>query len=469
MLWSLAIMVLAGCASRPINEPIAQVDPNSGYRPHLLIQKRQNNDPHTFFVLSFSGGGTRAAAFSYGVLEELRRTEVNVSGQHRRLIDEVDVITGVSGGSFTALSYALYGDRLFSEYEERFLKRDVQGALTRRTLNPFNWWKFIGGSAGRSELAAEYYDEILFENATFGDLLERQGPVAIATGTDLSTGSRLAFFQNDFDLLCSDLNKIRLSRAAATSSAVPIALSPVTFNNYGGNCGYQYPAWVRSVADPENRARPAGRAYQRYREMQDFQNSKDRPFIHLVDGGVADNIGVRGVLEALEELAASAEFRGDVGFGVIRRIVLLVVNSRSSPSTDWDRRESPPGMIGQLLQASGVPIDRYSFETIETMKDRAEVWKWRRDLLVAQARLAGATEEEAEKSIPKISLHVLDVSFDAISDPKERAYFMDLPTSFVLPAEDIDKLREIAGRLLHQSIEYETIVRELGGSPTNRQ
>ena len=298
MLCFLPIWELVGCASRPINLPIAQVDPNSGYRPHLLIQKRQNNDPHTFFVLSFSGGGTRAAALSYGVLEKLRRTEVIVSGHRRRLIDEVDLITGVSGGSFTALSYALYGDRLFSEYEERFLKRNVQGALTWRILNPFNWWKFIGGTAGRSELAAEYYDEILFEGATFGDLLDRQGPVAIATGTDLSTGSRLAFFQNDFDLLCSDLNKIRLSRAAATSSAVPIALSPVTFNNYGGNCGYQYPAWVRSVADPENRSRPAGRAVQRYREMQSFQNSKDRPYIHLVDGGVADNIGVRGVLEA---------------------------------------------------------------------------------------------------------------------------------------------------------------------------
>ena len=99
------------------------------------------------------------------------------------------------------------------------------------------------------------------------------------------------------------------------------------------------------------------------------------------------------------------------------------------------------------------------------MKDRAEIWKWRRDLLVAQARLAGATEEAAEASVPNLTLHVLDVSFDAISDPKERAHFMNLPTSFVLPAEDIDRLREVAGRLMRQSAEYETIVRELGGSP----
>ncbi len=316
----LAAVALAGCASRPINEPITQVDPKAGYRPYLLIPKRQNNDPHTLFVLSFSGGGTRAAAFSYGVLEELRRTEIVVDGQRRRLIDEVDVITGVSGGSFTALAYALYGDRLFSEYEERFLKRDVQGALLARTLNPFNWWKFIGGSAGRSELAAEYYDEILFEGATFGDLLDKHGPVAIATGTDISTGSRLAFFQNDFDLLCSDLNKVRLSRAAATSSAVPVVLSAVTFNNYGGTCGYQYPAWVKDVANPETRVRPSGRAYAalpRDAGLPEQQGSPVHPprrrrrlGQHRGARGAGDARGARGELGVPRTRSVSAAFEG---------------------------------------------------------------------------------------------------------------------------------------------------------------
>jgi NTE family protein len=467
MPWILAAAALAGCASRPINEPITQFDPKTGYRPYLIIPKRQNNDPQTLFVLSFSGGGTRAAAFSYGVLEELRRTEIVADGQRRRLIDEVDTITGVSGGSFTALAYALHGEKLFAEYEQRFLKRDVEGELLARTLNPFNWWRFIGGSAGRSELAADFYDEILFEGATFGDLLDKPGPAAIATATDISTGSRLAFFQNDFDLLCSDLGKVRLSRAAATSSAVPVVLSATTFNNYGGTCGYKYPAWVAVVAnpDPDKRVRPSGRAYQRYLEMKEFQDSANRPYIHLVDGGVADNLGVRGVLETLEELAVSSEFRGEIGFGGIRRIVLIVVNARSSPRTDWNLVESPPGMVSQLLQSTSVPIDRYSFETVEMMKDRAEITKWRRELLIAQARLAGATEAQAEARVPKVSLEVLDVSFDALQDPKERAYFMDLPTSFVLPAEAIDRLREVAGKLLRQSEEYQAIVRELGGKP----
>ncbi|MEA3275317.1 MAG: patatin-like phospholipase family protein, partial [Pseudomonadota bacterium] len=129
----------------------------------------------------------------------------------------------------------------------------------------------------------------------------------------------------------------------------------------------------------------------------------------------------------------------------------------------WDRHESPPGFIAQLMQSAGVPIDRYSFETVETMKDRAEIWGWRRELQVARARLAGATEAQAQASVPKVDLKVLDVSFDAIPDREEREYFLNLPTSFVLPDEAVDRLRDVAGRLLRQSAEYELVVRDLGG------
>jgi NTE family protein len=98
------------------------------------------------------------------------------------------------------------------------------------------------------------------------------------------------------------------------------------------------------------------------------------------------------------------------------------------------------------------------------MKDLAEIWKWRRELLVARARLAGLPEAEAESSGAKVTLRVLDVSFDAIRDPQERDSFMSLPTTFVLPADEVDRLREVAGRLMRESAEYESVVRELGGT-----
>ena len=43
---------LSACASRPINEQISEIDRSSGYRPNLLVPKRENNDPSTLFVLS---------------------------------------------------------------------------------------------------------------------------------------------------------------------------------------------------------------------------------------------------------------------------------------------------------------------------------------------------------------------------------------------------------------------------------
>ena len=152
----LATVILGACtAVAPINPPIERADPDQGYRVGKMLKRTHESkrDVHTLFLLTFSGGGTRAAAFSYGVLEELRRTNVEVNGQTYNLLHEVDAIAGVSGGSFTALAYALYGDRLFTEYEPRFLKRDVQGALTQRTLNPLNWFKL---GTGWPRLAPSY-------------------------------------------------------------------------------------------------------------------------------------------------------------------------------------------------------------------------------------------------------------------------------------------------------------------------
>jgi len=465
LIGAVAAASIVGCASRPINQPISHVDTESGYRASVRLPKL-NNDPNTLFLLAFSGGGTRAAAFSYGVLEELRRTVVVAGGEHRTLLDEVDLIAGVSGGSFTALSYALYGDKLFSEYETRFLKRDVEGALIDRLINPFYWPKLIGGSYGRSELAADYYDEILFQGATFADLRDKPTPMAVAGGTDLTNGARLEFSQTNFDLLCSDLDKVHLARAAAASSAVPVVLSPVTLNNYAGSCGYEYPAWLKDLADKNSDNVPAMRLLQRYHDLQEFRNSKEHPYIHLVDGGLADNLGVRAILEAMEEFETNAAFREafhlQLASGERHRVVLIVVNSLAVPKTNWDKSESPPGLASQLLKSSGVPMSRYTAESIDLMKDLVYRWQTERELKILQARLAGESEAQADALVPKIDVYGINIGFEQIADPMERNYFMSLPTSFVLKPEEVDRLRAIAATLLHQSEEYQRLLKALG-------
>ncbi|HXX53162.1 MAG TPA: patatin-like phospholipase family protein, partial [Thermodesulfovibrionales bacterium] len=196
----LTIIIAAGCAHYPVNQPLSHYDPGSGYRATFMGVP--GNSDELLLYLTFSGGGTRAAAFSYGVLEELRKTEVTIKGKKRRLLDEVDVISSVSGGSFTAGYYGLFGEKIFEDFEKKFLKKDIEGILAARfLLNPYNWARDSSPYFGRSELASEYYDRNVFEGGTFGDIAARKGPMIYINATDMVSGMRLSFTQTSFDII----------------------------------------------------------------------------------------------------------------------------------------------------------------------------------------------------------------------------------------------------------------------------
>lgn len=458
------VALLAGCATRPVNPPITQVDSTKGYRFEVRQSALAARSRETLVILAFSGGGTRAASFSYGVLEFLRRTRIgDAEGNSIRLLDSVDLITGVSGGSFTALAYGLYGEKLFDEYETRFLKRDVQGKLTSMTLNPFNWAKLWSTGVGRSDLASEYYDEILFNGATFGDLDRGSGPMIMASATDLSSGARFVFNQGFFDVICSDLGAVKLSRAAAASSAVPVVLSPVTLNNYGGTCNMKPPSWAIPFMDSPDPPRPAARAVRTLKATMALGDGANRPYLHLVDGGVADNLGMRGVLDALQILQALQLSGRPTPLDHARRIVVVVVNSMSSPPTDWDRHEEPPGNVSTMLKSAGTPIDQTSFENVEQLKDMAAEWR-RVRFLARSAALSSSTDPAVVKAlkVPDAELYAIDVSFAQLADKSEFEYLNSQPTSFVLPPEAVDRLRAAAGKIMLASPEFNRLLKDFG-------
>jgi NTE family protein len=198
-----------------------------------------------------------------------------------------------------------------------------------------------------------------------------RGPLILASATDISTGARFVFNQTTFDILCSDLNAVPLSRAAAASSAVPVVLSPVTINNYARHLQQALPPWVKLFTEAEEPPRPAARAIRSLKDMQAYGDGVHRPYLHLVDGGVSDNVGMRAVLDALEISQALHEVGAPTPLDDARRIIVFIVNSLSSPPTNWDESETPPGTVGILLKSAGVPIDRYSYEAIELLRDMA--------------------------------------------------------------------------------------------------
>jgi NTE family protein len=449
----LALLVVAGCAHYPINQPLKEYRPGAGYR--IAHVKPEENSDNILFYLTFSGGGTRAAALSYGVLEKLKGTEVTVYGKKHRLLDEVDGISSVSGGSFTAGYYGLFGERIFQDFESKFLKKNIQGALAVRALfNPIDWVKLFSGTFGRSDLAAQYYDKHIFERGTFGDMAARTGPLIVINATDMTSGTRLGFTQDVFDIICSDLSGFPVSRAAAASSAVPMILSPIALRNYAGTCGYKLPEGFEGML--KGRAISERRFYLA-NNFAVYLDSKKKPYIHLVDGGVADNLGLRAILDRVI-------LRGSVWLTIkgtprenVHKVVMIVVNAETETDSKWDRVETIPPFGAMFSSYSSIAIERYNQETLALLKESVKSWAAE----IRTQRCKGGAVSIEPGSCGDIKFYVVEVKFDALKDEAERRYFKRLPTSFKLPAETVDKLREVADRLLDESNEFQRLLRDL--------
>ena len=337
----------------------------------------------------------------------------------------------------------------------------MQGELIGRLFNPTNWGALWSTGWGRSELAADLYDEILFNGATFADLQRTDGPLTAVSATDISTGSRVIFIPPNFDVMCMNLGPIRIARAAAASSAVPVVLSPLTLNNYGGSCGFQYPPWTRLFLDHPDPPRPAARVLKRLDELREL--ASEGPYLHLVDGGVSDNLGLRGVLDVIELFGALQGAGQRTPLDYVQRIVVFVVNSLSTPANDWAKSEDSPGTFPILIKATGVPIDRYSGEQVELLKDDEARWKMLRQIRESAAFTSDKDPAVAfVKNAPNAKLYMIDVSFSALKDKAEREYLNQLPTSFVLTDEQVDRLRAAAGKIVLESPEFQRLLKDAG-------
>jgi NTE family protein len=449
----LASMVLAGCVHYPINQPMKEYRPGAGYR--IAHVKPEENSDNMLFYLTFSGGGTRAAALSYGVLEKLKGTEVTVYGKKHRLLDEVDGISSVSGGSFTAGYYGLFGERIFQDFESKFLKKNIQGALAVRALfNPIDWIKLFSGTFGRSDLAAQYYDKHIFERGTFGDMAARTGPLIVINATDMTSGTRLGFTQDVFDIICSDLSRFPVSRAAAASSAVPMILSPITLRNYAGTCGYKLPEGFEGML--KGRAISERRFYLA-NNFAVYLDSKKKPYIHLIDGGVADNLGLRAILDRVILRGSIWETIKGTPRENAHKVVMIVVNAETETDSKWDRFETIPPFGAMFSSYSSIAIERYNQETLALLKESVKSWATE----IKTQRCRGNAISTEPGACGDIKFYVVEVKFDALKDEAERRYFKRLPTSFKLSDEEVDKLREAANRLLDESPEFQRLLRDL--------
>jgi len=436
---SLAIL-LAGCASihnLPGNEPLTAATP-----AELQAAIMTGSDDPAYLddmlvALAFSGGGTRAAAFSYGVLTELDQIHLPGTGGAVPLTERIDFISGVSGGSVTAAYFGIKKRAALADFRERFLHRNAEESLvtlvTAGTLA-----RGLSGGVNVSNFP-KWLDENLFEGATFGQLREDRRPRIWINASDIYNRTPFVFGRTAFSLLCSDLNSYKIAEAVAASAAIPVVFAPIVIENYAEKCRASLPAWAER-ARRDRKASPMLKAF-----AQGLERYRDGTvkYVKLLDGGLVDNFGLSGFTIARES--------SDTPYGPltpeqavrVRRGLFLVVDAGKGPAGDWVRSVEGPVGAELIMAAADTAVDageRASFSAFErtTQGWQQDLIRWRCGLSAAQRRRFGAP---AGWNCRDVKFFVGHVDFDQLGEARAAA-LNQVPTRFSLPREQVELVIE---------------------------
>ncbi len=429
------MQLFIGCASYGVikNAPQNAAGDAASYSLRSFAESMRVGDIQ--LELAFSGGGTRAAAFSYGVLEELRDTNVVIQGNPKRLLDEIDLISSVSGGSFTAAYYGLYADKIFDDFEKVFLRHNVEKKLIRGVLNPLRWLT----RRSRTEMAVGFYEKDLFHGATFGDLRIKGGPLILINASDLGHGVRFSFVQEYFKLLCSDLSSFPVSRAVTASSAVPVLFNPVVVENYQ-DCKETKPPLLVAA---ERRASKDPELLQLVEGMQSYFK-KEKRYVHFVDGGITDNLGLRAIYDMVEIAGGPKGFLQELNLKTPRQYVIITVNASTEPESEMDASNKHPSLKQTIKAVTDAQLHQYNTATLGLMKQSMTRW----------AKEASTPERPAKP-------YFIQISFKDIQQPERRKFFNRIPTSFSLSNEQVDRLIEAGRELLRKNPDFQQFLSDL--------
>lgn len=425
---TLLAMLLSAC-SLVVYKPtdtIKRVNLESGYRQKNIISESAKNG--NIVIIMFSGGGTRAAALGYGVLEQFKNVKVKSTDKGNTLLDNIDIAYGVSGGSILAAYFALEGKDIIPKFANQFLKANFQKDIITEVFSLSNLPRLTSPQYGRGDLLQERLNLTLYRGKKFGDLVKnRKGPFAVISATDMNVGQTITFTQETFDGLCLNLNDLEIARAVAASSSVPLIFSPLTLNNNGGNCNFSMP---KSLEETQH--------------MLDlYQDSKERPFIHLVDGGLTDNLGLASVLD-LSDIFGTEEMYKRISQLGVKNIIVINVNAQNEVSSEIDKSANVPGISDVVNTIINVPIDKTTQINLQRYRQFTDNWN-----------------EYANKQSNKIQMHFVNLGLKELPEGNLRKDVLNIATTFYLPEQDVDKLRKAARILLEQSKEYQNALKAL--------
>ena len=411
--------------------------------------------------VTISGGGKRSAAFGHGALSGLRDVALHPpDGRTISLLNALDYISGVSGGSFPAAHYGLYRDRSFETFPVEFLHVDVNAYIWGIYLLPWNWAWLIDPDTGTNDYMARVYDRLMFHGATYADLLHKGRPIVSINATDITNGTTFPFLGTNFGLLCSDLNSFPLARAVAASNGFPGLFGPVTLQSYAELCHGQRPLLAAApyVNPPEPEA-TAARRRQLARVEEIYADPERTRWVHLMDGGIADNLALRALLSFFIVVQSEGELFRETAL-TTRRVLVLSIDGEAAAPLALARQRSVGGLLQVFSAASGTQIDAYNFETLALTRDQVRHLADR--IRVARCEAGPIINGHPCEDVRGDFVHL---SVSDIQDPTWRDRLAAIPTGLTIPDADADALVRYGEMLVRDNSEIKAVAAEADFPP----
>jgi NTE family protein len=234
------LTIISGCAIFPghwrpgWNKPWPQGTAVPATAASWTLGEAERTDGR-FVGLTLSGGGSRAANFGAAVMLELKQ---------RGLLQQVDVISGVSGGTLPAVYYGL-GEKagpFTDEALRQTFAHNFQASWIRRWFLPQNIFRYWFTDFTRSDIMVQVFNTRLYHHATFADL--RPHPKILLNSTVRNDHTRFTFTDDRFESFHSALAKYEVGNAVNASSAFPGAFDDVTLQRF-----VQPPQYLHSTTE----------------------------------------------------------------------------------------------------------------------------------------------------------------------------------------------------------------------------
>ncbi|MDC9701296.1 MAG: patatin-like phospholipase family protein [Alphaproteobacteria bacterium] len=439
----LSLLLTSGCISSPQTPLLVFSTPLTGKQEiaSLSLQNiklNENND--TLIMVSFSGGGTRAAAFAHGVMKGMMEQKMEVNGKERPVINKVRAISGVSGGAVAAAYFGLYGKEGIKNFRENFLLRDAEEDLHTSAFNPLNLLRASRGGVNNSSEFGFWLDNNLFFGATMADVLksEEGKPMIMIHASDILNRTPFFFSLLNFTSFCADLRSYPLSQAVAASSAFPLAFRPALVKTFPSECRQD----TKKIINERTRKGDIGENLHALFKSMDFYSRKGGELIHLFDGGIVDNLALH---QFLFELSYSEEpYQPLTSEAIIklRNLIVFSVNaSRRTPEEGFALNGFKKGQF--LFEVSiSASLNSNSRTSFDLLKKVLIIWK--KNLIKYRCSLPSSEIKRVRGTMKGWDCKDLNIKITQINtEPlrmEDQRRFDRVPTSFVLLPEDIDFL-----------------------------